>query len=497
MQVELDDFGDGHGLPARRAGARRSRPPTASTVHVTTVYDLLMAQYGVDRGLAGDYPADYDDENAPYTPAWSEKYTGIGREDADPLRPRMGPHGRADRRQMHDHHRGRHQPLVSRQPDVPRRHPRADVLRLRRRERRRAGALRRPGKARAGRIVVVDRVRPKDWYPAVAAAERAELALRPYRSVALREGLHRLPHGAAEQRDRTRMAQGHTMDMQVRAVRNGWLPFYPQFPENPLDVVAAAREAGAKTPDEVAAWVAERLKNRELKFSVEDPDAEENWPRVWFIWRGNALMASAKGHEYFLKHYLGTHDNCVGEDMAAGFGEGSRLARACAAGKDGPGRRSELPHGHLGALLGHRPAGGDLVREGRSQLDRHAQLHSSAVAGGAAVLGVEERLADFKAVAKKFSELAAKHFPEPVEDLVAAPLAHDSPAEIAQPTMKHWIDGEVEAIPGKTMPGFKVVTRDYKNVYNQFISFGPLVRAERAGRARHAATRSRMYTTST
>ncbi len=38
-----------------------------------------MAQFGVDRGLAGDYPADYDDENGVYTPAWQEKYTGIDR----------------------------------------------------------------------------------------------------------------------------------------------------------------------------------------------------------------------------------------------------------------------------------------------------------------------------------------------------------------------------------------------------------------------------------
>ena len=29
--------------------------------------------------------------------------------------------------------------------------------------------------------------------------------------------------------------------------------------------------------------------------------------------------------------------------------------------------------------------------------------------------------------------------------------------------------GEVEAIPGKTMPNLKVVTRDYKNLYNQFV----------------------------
>ena len=39
-----------------------------------------MAQYGVPRGLPGEYPADYDDENAPYTPAWQEKYTGMGRD---------------------------------------------------------------------------------------------------------------------------------------------------------------------------------------------------------------------------------------------------------------------------------------------------------------------------------------------------------------------------------------------------------------------------------
>jgi nitrate reductase alpha subunit len=41
--------------------------------------------------------------------------------------------------------------------------------------------------------------------------------------------------------------------------------------------------------------------------------------------------------------------------------------------------------------------------------------------------------------------------------------------------MRDWTRGEVEPIPGKTMPGLKVVTRDYRNLYNQFISLGPLV----------------------
>ncbi|MFQ5943919.1 MAG: molybdopterin-dependent oxidoreductase, partial [Anaerolineales bacterium] len=46
---------------------------------VTTAFDLLMAQFGIGRGLEGDYPTSYDDD-APYTPAWQEQYTGIGRE---------------------------------------------------------------------------------------------------------------------------------------------------------------------------------------------------------------------------------------------------------------------------------------------------------------------------------------------------------------------------------------------------------------------------------
>ena len=59
-------------------------------VLVTTVYDLLMAQFGVGRGLAGDYPASYDDAGAPYTPAWQERFTGVIARRGDPVRPRVG-----------------------------------------------------------------------------------------------------------------------------------------------------------------------------------------------------------------------------------------------------------------------------------------------------------------------------------------------------------------------------------------------------------------------
>ncbi|WP_445055307.1 molybdopterin-dependent oxidoreductase [Streptomyces sp. SAS_269] len=56
------------GVPVRRIAGRL----------VTTVYDLLLAQYGVARpGLPGRWPASYDDATEPYTPAWQVAITGV------------------------------------------------------------------------------------------------------------------------------------------------------------------------------------------------------------------------------------------------------------------------------------------------------------------------------------------------------------------------------------------------------------------------------------
>ncbi|MGH9794831.1 MAG: molybdopterin-dependent oxidoreductase, partial [Candidatus Acidiferrales bacterium] len=78
ISVELEDFSEARvlkrGVPARRIATADGRE-----VLVTTAYDLLMAQYGVPRGLPGEYPDNYD-ADLPYTPAWAEKYTGMSRE---------------------------------------------------------------------------------------------------------------------------------------------------------------------------------------------------------------------------------------------------------------------------------------------------------------------------------------------------------------------------------------------------------------------------------
>ncbi len=75
VEVELPRFdlgsegGGSHrrGVPVRRVAGRL----------VTTVFDLLAAQLGVRRGdLPGDWPESYDDAR-PYTPAWQEEHTGV------------------------------------------------------------------------------------------------------------------------------------------------------------------------------------------------------------------------------------------------------------------------------------------------------------------------------------------------------------------------------------------------------------------------------------
>jgi nitrate reductase alpha subunit len=444
---------------------------------VTTIFDLLMAQYAVPRGLPGAYPESYD-EDMPYTPAWSEKYTGMSREMVIRFAREWASTAELTKGKCtiiigaginHWYHAN----LMYRAG--------IHALML-------CGCMGVTGGGLA-HYVGQEKLAPgeswgtlafgKDWGgpPRLQNAPswhyvntdqwRYEKSFTDY---------HTVP-----QTQNGSLAKGHTMDMQVRAVRGGWLPFYPQFDRNTLDLVAEAKAAGAESEKEIVDWVVAKLKNRELKFAVEDPDAPENWPRVWYIWRGNALMSSAKGHEYFLKHYLGTHTNAVAdEDLAEGSVKDVRWRDA--------------PHGKMDLVvdLNFRmdtsalysdivlPAATWYEKADLNSTDMHSFIHPLAKA----VPPCWESKSDwqiFRAIAEKFSELAAPHFPEPVDDLVAAPLAHDSPAEIAQREVRSWIDGEVEAIPGKTMPGLKVVKRDYANLYKRFCTFGPAARADGLG----------------
>lgn len=77
LLVEFDDFA-GNKVLRRDVPAKRLQLSNG-TVLVTTVFDLLMAQVGVSRGLPGEYPRGHD-EDVPFTPGWQEKFTGSSRD---------------------------------------------------------------------------------------------------------------------------------------------------------------------------------------------------------------------------------------------------------------------------------------------------------------------------------------------------------------------------------------------------------------------------------
>jgi nitrate reductase / nitrite oxidoreductase, alpha subunit len=266
------------------------------------------------------------------------------------------------------------------------------------------------------------------------------------------------------------MAGGHTADRQAQAVRSGWLPCFPQFDRPNHEVLAEARAAGAT---DLGQFVAQQLKDRKLRFSMEDPDNPASWPRVLYIWRGNALQASAKGHEYFLKHYLGTDDAAIAtEDGKASVHD--VVWRDAVKGKldliVDLNFRMDTSALYSDVVL---PAASWYEKDDLSSTDLHSFIHPLQQV----VPPCWESKSDwqiFRELARHTQQLAAGA--EPLDDLVLTPLMHDTPAEVAQPSVRDWARGECEPIPGRTMPNVALVRRDYANLYNRFISAGPQFR---------------------
>jgi nitrate reductase alpha subunit len=474
VQVAFQDFADGktlqRGVPARYVETAGGR------VLVTTAYDLLMAQFGVGRGLSGEYPQDYDDAETPYTPAWQEKFSGIDRQTVIQFAREWAATAEKTQGQCmiiigaginHWYHNN----LIYRAGIV--------ALML-------TGCVGRNGGG-LNHYVGQEKLAPVSAWSTIAFAldwvKPSRLQNAPsfhyvhtdqWRYERHFTDYHPVPEG-------NDLSQGHTVDLQARAVRMGWLPFYPQFDRNPIELVRQAEAAGARTNDEIVAWVVTQLQAKQLRLAVEDPDAPENWPRVWFIWRGNALMSSAKGHEYFLKHYLGTHTNAIADEVAADAVQ-EVVWRA-----DGPQGKLDLVV-DINFRMDTSALYSDIVLPTATWYEKNdlnsTDLHSYIHPLSAAVPPCWESKSDwdiFKALAQKVSDLARVHLPEPLREVVATPLAHDTPAELAQPAVRDWAKGECEPRPGVTMPGLAVVERDYVNLYHHFISLGRAARREGIG----------------
>ncbi len=473
LQVKITDFAGDHvfkrGVPVKYVKIGRAKVPVA------TIFDLLMAQFGVGRGLDGEYPKDYDDEDTPYTPAWQERYTGINRKTVIQFTREWAETAEKTEGKCmiiigagvnHWYHND----LIYRAC--------ISTLML-------TGCVGRNGGG-LNHYVGQEKVAPMAPWATIAFAfdwsRPPRLQNAPsFHYVHCDQWRYEQSFTEYNPVNGGKLIKGHAVDLQVKAVRMGWLPFYPQFNRNPIDLVKEAEEAGAKGNTEIANWIVEQLKAKKLHFAVEDPDAPENWPRLWFIWRGNALLASAKGHEYFLKHYLGTHTNAVAEEVA----------------KDSVSEvvwREDSPKGKFDLVIDINfrmdtsalysdivlPTATWYEKDDLNTTDLHSYVHPLT----AAVPPCWESKSDwdiFKIMSRKLSELAATHLPNPVREVVAVPLQHDTPAEIAQPEVKDWAAEECNPVPGKTMPNFAVVERDYVNLYNRYISFGPAARRDGVG----------------
>ncbi len=475
-QVEIEDFSNDNEI-IRRGVPVKYIKTSEGKVAVTTVFDLLMAQYGINRRLDGEYPTDYDDYEATYTPAWQERFTGIDKDTVINFARQF-----ADTAEKTDGkctviigagiNHWYHNNLIYRSVIVG--------LML-------TGCIGKNGGGLA-HYVGQEKLAPVASWKTLAMGTDwigpPRLQNAPTWHY-VHSDQWRYEGGFAKYSSLTgdnSWTTGHTIDANAKAVRMGWLPFYPQFERNSLEIIKDAESAGAKTDQEVIDYTVDQLKERKLKFAAEDPDAPENWPRVWFIWRGNALMSSAKGHEYFLRHYLGTHDNAIAEEEVS-----KDMLKEVV-------WRDPAPTGKLDLVVNINfrmdtsalysdiilPTAHWYEKDDLNSTDMHTFIHPLSEA----VPPNWEARSDweiFKEFAKRFSALAETHFPEPVKDLVCSPLGHDSPAEMAQTSVKDWAKGECEPIPGKTMPNMKVVERDYRNLYNNFVSFGPNARKNGIG----------------
>jgi len=463
----LDDRGQ---ILTRNVPARRVTLADGQQVLVATVFDLLCANYSLDRGLGGDHVASDYDADVPFTPAWAERITGVrsdkiiqvAREFADNAEKTRGRSmviiGAAMNHWFHMdmNYRSVINMLVM------------------------CGCVGQSGGGWA-HYVGQEKLRPQTGWTALAfaldwarpprhmnstSAWYAHTDQWRYETVTAQE----LLSPTAPQGDWQTLS---LIDYNIKAERMGWLPSAPQLKTNPLDVGRSARQAGV----DVKEYVAERLKSGELQMSCEDPDAPENWPRNLFVWRSNLLGSSGKGHEYFLKHLLGTDHGVQGKDLGS---QGSTKPIEAV-------WHEEAPEGKLDLLvtidfrMSTTAVYSDIVlptaswyeKDDMNTSDMHPFIHPLQ----AAVDPAYESKTDweiFKSIAKKFSEVAPEILGVET-DVVQQPLQHDSAGELAQAVVRDWKRGECDLIPGKTGPAYISIERDYPNLYKRYTALGPLM----------------------
>lgn len=439
-------------------------------VAVVTVFDMLCANYGLEReGLGSDHVASSYDQNVPYTPKWQESITGVPAEKLVQV-------ARAFAQNAHIT-KGKSMIIIGAamnhwyHMDMNYRSA-INMLAF-------CGCVGQSGGGWA-HYVGQEKLRPQTgWAPLAFALDwnrppRQQNSTSffyahtdQWRYETLKVGDVLSPLANKERWN------GSLIDCNIRAERMGWLPSAPQLQENPIDLVKQAEQAG----QDPIAHVTSRLKSGDLRMSCEDPDHPDNWPRNLFVWRSNLLGSSGKGHEYFLKHLLGTKHGVQGKDLGS---EGNVRSSDVVWHDDSPQGKLDLLV-TLDFRMSTTCVYSDIVLPTASWYEKNdlntSDMHPFIHPLSRAIDPVWQSRSDweiYKGLAKKFSELSVGHLGVEKE-IVLTPIQHDTPGELAQPDVKEWRKGECDAIPGKTMPAMKVVERDYPATYERFTTLGPLM----------------------
>jgi nitrate reductase / nitrite oxidoreductase, alpha subunit len=471
--VDFPYFAEAEGEPVRRGVPVKHLPNAeGGTLKIVTVYDLMMAHMGVPRQqLPGDYPADYNDLK-PYTPAWQEAITGVKKSHCIQVAREFAENAaKTNGKSMiamgggtnHWYHSDQIYRSI------------LNLVLL-------TGSQGVNGGGWA-HYVGQEKVRPVEGWQQIAFAGDW---IKPPR---LQNGTSFFYFATEQFRYEARVNEEqkpswgerfnnmHPADVNALAVRLGWLPSFPQFNQNSIDVARQVREKGVSDDQEAIQEIARMVKEGELDFAVEHPNEPNNFPRVFFNWRSNLLGDSGKGHEYFAKYLIGADNQVLTDPSHSWRPETVKTDDVPPEGKTDLFISMDFRMTSTGLFSDIvLPVATWYEKYDLSTTDMHPFVHPF----NPAIEPPWQSKSDwdaFREIAKTFSQLAEKHLPA-CEDILMTPLAHDTPDEIAQVhgKIRDWRKGETEAVPGKTMPHFLLVKRDYPNVYGKMITIGPNIK---------------------
>ncbi|HFG9134449.1 TPA: nitrate reductase subunit alpha [Staphylococcus argenteus] len=274
----------------------------------------------------------------------------------------------------------------------------------------------------------------------------------------------------------------HPADYNVLAARLGWLPSYPQFNKNSLLFAEEAKDEGIYSNEEILQRVIDEVKSKQTQFAIEDPDLKKNHPKSLFIWRSNLISSSAKGQEYFMKHLLGTKSGLLATPNEDNKPEEIKWR------EETTGKLDLVVS--LDFRMTATPLYSDIVLPAATWYEKHdlssTDMHPYVHPFNPAIDPLWESRSDwdiYKTLAKAFSEMAKDYLPGTFKDVVTTPLSHDTKQEISTPygVVKDWSKGEIEAVPGRTMPNFAIVERDYTKIYDKYVTLGPVLEKGKVG----------------